>query len=589
MISKPQLPRSIDASWLRSQHAGLSEQAAPTELRLSSSDLQQRHYQNQQLITLVERYAYPLFEQLMAHTSSRLILSDMDGYVIQYWGIERYSDKLANIALETGVNWLEQYKGTNAIGTAIATQKAVAVIGEQHFIKQHRFMSCTASPIFSPSGEMIAVLDITSEQQRHNQQTMHLSSSLAQQVETALLCQLPQSHYRIDLAAQAHLLNSGWQGIVVADSEGKIVGHNPMAQQLIKQLSIGESLAEHLGERWSSEGQSDKAKLHLHTRALKPSTAKYEVIHADSEQDFSLDPTVNKAWQHAVKVVSKSIPLLILGETGVGKERFVKRLHQQSQRSGKLLQAVNCAALPNELVEAELFGYQAGAFTGANPKGFIGKIRQADGGFLFLDEIGEMPLAAQCRLLRVLQEREVVPIGGNQAFPVDVQVVAATHVNLTEHVASDLFREDLYYRLNGLQICLPALRERSDRSQLLRQLHQRYCTNEQSIDLALFAKLLAYEWPGNMRELDNFMQVACLLTEQQSQLNWNDLPESLQKQLANLPLSSDSPPNDLKQTIDENIVSVYQRCQGNITKAAKQLGISRNTLYRKLRKLKLKR
>ncbi|MDU7808242.1 MAG: sigma-54 factor interaction domain-containing protein, partial [Serratia marcescens] len=174
--------------------------------------------------------------------------------------------------------------------------------------------------------------------------------------------------------------------------------------------------------------------------------------------------------QQANKVITEQIPLLVLGETGVGKEQFVKKLHAQSSRRAQPLVAVNCAALPAELVESELFGYQAGAFTGANRTGFIGKIRQAHGGFLFLDEIGEMPLAAQSRLLRVLQEREVVPVGSNQSVKVDIQIIAATHMDLESLVSQGLFRQDLFYRLNGLQVRLPALRERQDIRLLTRRL-----------------------------------------------------------------------------------------------------------------------
>lgn len=229
-------------SWQRSLGAGLSEFRAGEDLRLTRSELKYKHEQYQQLIELVQSHALPLFNQLMAHSNSRLLLSDADGYVLKHWGVSRYSSKLADVALDIGVNWLEKYKGTNAIGTALTAKQAVSVVGEQHFIRQNRFMSCTACPIFSPQGEMLGVLDITSEQQRHSQQTLMLVSSLAQQVETALLCHLPDSHYRIDFAAQPSLLNSGWQGIVIASSDGRIVGCNPMAKQLLSQAKLGDSL-----------------------------------------------------------------------------------------------------------------------------------------------------------------------------------------------------------------------------------------------------------------------------------------------------------------------------------------------------------
>jgi len=184
-----------------------------------------------------------------------------------------------------------------------------------------------------------------------------------------------------------------------------------------------------------------------------------------------------------------------------------------------------------------------------------------------------------------------VPVGANQSYSVDIQVVAATHVNLQQTVAEGLFREDLYYRLVGLQITLPALRERSDITQLIEKLHRRYCEHSQQIESALMSKMLRYSWPGNLRELDNFMRVACLMSEQQECLYYADLPEALQQQLESeqtVERDDGDAPVELQLAIEQNIVKVYQHCQGNITQAAKRLGISRNTLYRKLRQLKLK-
>jgi len=269
MTVKPHFPTTqawLADSWQRSLGAGLSEFRAGEDLRLTRAELKHKHEQYQQLIELVQSHALPLFNQLMAHSNSRLLLSDADGYVLKHWGVSRYSSKLADVALDIGVNWLEKYKGTNAIGTALTAKQAVSVVGEQHFIRQNRFMSCTACPIFSPQGEMLGVLDITSEQQRHSQQTLMLVSSLAQQVETALLCHLPDSHYRIDLAAEPSLLSSGWQGIVIADSDGRIVGCNPMAKQLLTQAKLGDSLELHLGDSWARAGGFNRdLALHLQT------------------------------------------------------------------------------------------------------------------------------------------------------------------------------------------------------------------------------------------------------------------------------------------------------------------------------------
>lgn len=590
MTIAPQTQGWLSDSWSRSQGAGLRETDLPQELRLNRDALAERHYAHKQLIELVQQHALPLFNQLMAHTQSRLILSDPDGYVLHHWGVSQYSDKLANIALDIGVNWHEQYRGTNAIGTALTAKQVVSVIGDQHYIRQHRFMSCTASPIFAPNGEILGAIDITSEQQRHTQQTLLLISSLVQQIETALLCHLPGSHYRIDLAEQPSLIASGWQGIVVANAEGKILGCNPMAKKLLHSARVGDDVQQYFGQRWNSgEPISHHQRLHLKTQQLVP-TPKIHLVSQQIGVRFR-DPILERAWQQANKVVSRNIPLLIFGETGVGKEQFVNKLHRQSQRANRPLVAVNCAALPAELVESELFGYQAGAFTGASRNGYEGKIRQADGGFLFLDEIGEMPLATQSRLLRVLQEREVVPVGGNRSYKVDIQVVAATHADLQQLVRAGEFREDLYYRLNGLQVNLPPLRQRADIERIIHKLHKRYRIAPQRLSPELLASLLSHSWPGNLRELDNLMQVACLMADGEEELCWHHLPDALQQQLGQT--KQDEPQfeaceSELALMVNANIVATFHRFNGNVSQCAKHLGISRNTLYRKLKLIGLK-
>ncbi|ABE55618.1 GAF modulated sigma54 specific transcriptional regulator, Fis family [Shewanella denitrificans OS217] len=591
-------------SWQRSSLAGLEQTHLPEYHKLDPVSLQQKQADHSVLIRLVETQALPLFYQVMAHSQSRLILSASDGYVLKHWGLSKYSDKLANIALDEGVSWLEENQGTNAIGTALKARQLVSVIGEQHFFAKHRFMSCTASPIFSPSGELIAALDITSEQQVHSQQTLLLISSLAQLIETALLCQLPDSHYRVDLATQPHLFGSLWQGIAVADSQGKLLGFNPMAKHLLQSMQVGDSLTQHIGDRWQRERHSQHKMLHLKTQQVEKQPLKKS---APSQTANKLglkfkDPQLEQAWQQANKVLTRQIPLLICGETGVGKEHFVKQLHSQSDRHAKPLVAINCAAIPHDLVEAELFGYQAGAYTGANKQGFMGKIRQAHEGFLFLDEIGDMPLMVQTRLLRVLQEREVVPIGSNKAIPVDIQLVAASHGDLLSKVASGEFRQDLFYRLNGLQIRLPALRDRQDKLRIIEKLHGKYRLGEQGMCPQLLGLLLAYSWPGNLRELDNMMQVACLMAEGERQLTFDKLPSQIQVQLQTCATAvkqhgfspvietshTELKPKcrqNLAQQVEAEIMAAFLDADSNVSQCAKNLGISRNSLYRKLRKL----
>ncbi|MBT1445252.1 sigma-54-dependent Fis family transcriptional regulator [Shewanella sp. JM162201] len=602
-------------SWRRSEGAGLCEARPGYELKLSPVELEERCERHRQLIALVESEALPLFTRLMAHTESRLILSDAEGFVLRHWGLSRYSDRLANVALDCGVNWLEEHKGTNAIGTALKAKEALSVVGEQHFCRPHRFMSCTASPIFSPSGELIGALDITSERLRHNQQTLLLISSLAQQVETALLCALPGGRFRVDVAASRQLLCSGWQGILIADDDGRLLGLNPMARQYLGAAAPGMKVGELLGDDWQAQqALCSRGELHLSTCAIgtiTPSQAAKSTNAArapdaskasNSPKTQSVtstwgahgikplhfhDPQLESAWQQARKVISRKIPLLVQGETGVGKEHFVRQLFQESRLSGELV-AVNCAALPAELIEAELFGYQGGAFTGAARQGHLGKVRQADGGFLFLDEIGELPLAAQGRLLRVLQEREVTPVGGLKSHRVDIQVVAATHMDLAHMVRDGRFREDLYFRLNGLQVGLPPLRQRADRSRLIHKLHRQYRLNapgdEQQLCPQLLSLLEAYGWPGNLRELDNLMQVACLMAEGERELGLTHLSDAHRRALMQACAVQSASEPSLKAGLDGRIQATLAECDGNISEAARRLGVSRNLIYRSLKR-----
>ena len=569
----------LNCSWQRSSDAGLKIRCLPDEIRIAKSQLSERRALLSTVITLVEKHALPLFKQLFAHTNSRLILTDTEGVIIGSWGQEHFQNRLTSIALESGVCWQETLKGTNAIGTAIVEEKPISIIGDQHFIHQHRFISCSASPIFDHQRKMLAVLDITSEQQVHHSNTQHLVQNIVQKIESELLCTLPEGMLRVDLARDKSILNSGWQGIVIADEHGKIIAHNQVASQLFEhQQMIGKPIEQVL----EKEDHSLVYKLHALSE-IRPSR---HSTYSPSCELHDGDEKIEHAWQQACKVVNKQINLLILGETGVGKGEFVKTLHKQSKRKQAPLVIVNCGALPKDLVESELFGYAGGAFTGANSKGYQGKIRQADKGILFLDEIADMPLDAQCRLLHVLQEKEIVPVGSNQSYKVDIQIIAATHKNLQQQVEQGLFRQDLYYRLNGLVFTLPALKDRKDKSQLISKIHRKYASHQQTLCPDLLALFSSYHWPGNVRELDNVLKVASLLASDEPELRLAHVPEHIASTLVThevtLPNSDES---SLKNTIDEKLIKTYQANQGNISRTSKILGVSRNTIYRKLKKI----
>jgi transcriptional regulator with PAS, ATPase and Fis domain len=319
--------------------------------------------------------------------------------------------------------------------------------------------------------------------------------------------------------------------------------------------------------------------------------------------------------QKVRRVLNRDIPLLVLGETGTGKELLARAVHQASERAKQPFVAVNCASIPESLIEAELFGYEEGAFTGAKRKGAVGRIVQANGGTLFLDEIGDMPLTLQARLLRVLQERCVTPLGSHKTIAVDIAVIGATHRNLREMIERSQFREDLYYRLNGLVVRLPALRERSDLEVVARRILQSECPQgAPEIAPAVMDLFHRYAWPGNIRQLANVLRTAAVMATGEPRITEahlsDDFLEDVRRVVAAAqpvprmmaapplpaavaapaappmpaaPAPAAAPPLTLEEAEVAMIRQALAAAGGNISEASKRLGISRNTIYRKLR------
>jgi transcriptional regulator of acetoin/glycerol metabolism len=319
------------------------------------------------------------------------------------------------------------------------------------------------------------------------------------------------------------------------------------------------------------------------------------------------DPQMLRNIRCAHRIADTNVSVLIQGATGSGKEAFAHAMHLASSRAGRPFIAVNCAAIPETLIESELFGYKPGAFTGARREGLRGRIVQSSGGTLFLDEIGDMPIALQSRLLRVLEEREVMPLGSEGAIAVDLHVLAASHRNLREMIARGAFREDLYYRLNGITLELPALRERTDKERLIQHALAAETGNGRpaAIELDALQCLLTYSWPGNIRELRNVIRTALAICEG-GVVRAMDLPreirdgESLHEaqqdvMLGRLPVPPPAVPtgvheeslppcNRLQAAERAALLRAMEDLHGNMSRVAAELGVSRNTLYRKIKR-----
>ncbi|MBV7597615.1 sigma-54-dependent Fis family transcriptional regulator [Aeromonas sp. sia0103] len=545
MIELPQFAGPIQRSWQRCLHQGLSRQQSTELDLLPQGELSARLEASQGLVACFQRFVLPLFAQLLAGRPCRLLLCDAEGAILAASGDDGFARHAERIFLRSGARWGEASKGTNAIGTALAEQSEVQVLGAQHFFAQHSFLSCSACPLLGSDGQLLGVLDISTDAAHHDGDMLGTVRLLAMTLENALLARQPG--WLVDLEPQ-----SLWSARLLLGEAGELLGAN------------------RAGRLWLGQYPFDGQQLLRERRGLRLLPEPAPVVAPSQTASVPL------------KMLERGISLLVEGETGSGKEHLVRILHRQSSRRDKALLCVNCGALPAELVEAELFGYVGGAFSGARSQGSQGYLRAAHGGILMLDEIGELPLSAQTRLLRVLQERAVTPVGSHRPEPVDFWLVSASHRDLAAMVQAGTFREDLYYRICGWRQSLAPLRARplAERRALILHL-LREMDPALRLDEAAERQLLAHPLPGNVRQLKQVLEVACVLAEglgniQPSHLH---LPEAQT-------LSRAQCVGEAATLREHNRLRVQQTlaaCDGNVSEAARRLGISRTTLYRTLR------
>ena len=540
-------PSPIQRSWQRCLHQGLLRQQSAELDLLPQGELSARQEQHRTLITCFQRFVLPLFAQLLAGRPCRLLLCDGEGAILAASGDDGFARHAERIFLRSGARWGEASKGTNAIGTALAEQSEVQVLGAQHFFAQHSFLSCSACPLLGPDGQLLGVLDISTDAAHHDGDMLGTVRLLAMTLENALLARQPG--WLVDLDPQ-----SLWSARLLLGEGGELLGAN------------------RAGRLWLGQHPFDGKQLLRDRRGLRLEPEPV-VIQTENQPQPAVTAGV------PLKMLERGISLLIEGETGSGKEHLVRALHRQSSRRDKPLVCVNCGALPADLVEAELFGYVGGAFSGARSQGSQGYLRAAHGGILMLDEIGELPLPAQTRLLRVLQERAVTPVGSHKPEPVDFWLVSASHRDLAAMVQDGGFREDLYYRICGWRQQLTPLRTwpQGERLGLIRHLLSEM---DPALQLTPEAErqLLAHSLPGNVRQLKQALEVACVLAEGQG---WIEPAHLHLPEVAAMPAPRGT--TTLREQSRLRVQQTLTECGGNVSEAARRLGISRTTLYRALR------
>ena len=607
-------------SWLRCIDTHRLDPARPTEAYIvPDTQLREHREQSERLIAIARSGLETLFKQV-AGQNYVLLLADAKGVTVDFLGDPLFMDQLRTAGLYLGSEWSESRTGTCGVGSCIVTGEAMTIHQTDHFDTTHTPLSCTAAPIFDTKGELTAVLDISllrSPQPKVSQNlALHLVTASARRIELANLMAQMHSEWVLRFSRSPEFLDVDPEAAVALDASGRILGTTRGGALLLAQAGgvdwrlsspIGQPISRYLDmdiddlpnltrgrptEERLVFGRNGSA-LFAHAIEPQPPSGRRAPVEALPKPIAELsggDPAMAAMQTRAAKLARTTIPILIHGETGSGKEYLARALHDSSGRSGPFV-AINCAAIPEHLIESELFGHAAGAFTGATAKGRKGLIESADGGTLFLDEIGDMPYALQSRLLRVIAERELIPVGGIAPRPVDIKIISASHHDLRQLVAEGRFREDLFYRLNAASLTLPPLRERTDFEWLLERLvgeRARLAGRPAKLSPAARLALIRHGWPGNIRELVNAVDLAVALCDDET-IQPSDLPDFATVRVAAsapsaamVALRAPSPEEERAA-----LLAMLAATGWNISEAARRLGVDRTTVHRRMKRLRL--
>ncbi|MCH6267534.1 sigma-54-dependent Fis family transcriptional regulator [Neobacillus citreus] len=548
----------------------------------------------------------------LSFTRHAILFCDADGTILDCYGDCSLLRKLGNISnVNNGAQWSERWAGTNAIGTSILLQQPVQIFSSEHFAHGCHDWVCSSAPIMNPlTNELIGVINLSTTAPNFNPLSMMKTIEIANQIERIFF----RSNYQAYELMQSVYIEaiSKWkhQTVILCNRNGSIL--KASSELPVDQLDsiIGRIIENnHQSEKteWEEEVilqgslfQVKFKKICWHYQFLgliaimeKKIKSSQPIGKQNFHAKYSFQNLIGKSEAfksvlHTAKIAaSGDSNVLITGDSGTGKELIANAIHQASSRSDYPFIALNCAAIPKDLLPSELFGYVAGAFTGANPKGSIGKFELANKGTLFLDEIGDMPLEAQVQLLRVIQEQEIIRIGDKTRIPIDVRIIAATNKNFSEEIQLGKFRKDLYYRLNVIPIELPSLQQRAEDIPLLAEYFVRKLTLKNrkgpyQITVEAMEYLENYSWPGNIRELENVIEYAVTFSEN-GVITPMNLPRDIKPQQKQL--KEPTQMNPVNQAELDWILSALKQSNMNVSEAAKELNMSRSTVYRKLNRM----
>ncbi|HTT03446.1 MAG TPA: sigma-54-dependent Fis family transcriptional regulator [Steroidobacteraceae bacterium] len=618
-------PEYVKRSWLRclTQYS-LDPQSQREPHVLPRDERLDRKEQNFELVELADAEMAHLYHQL-AGSGYSIILTDRDGVLLDYHGDLSFRNAAFRTGLVLGAVWSEQYGGTNGMGTCLFERAPLIVHRDQHFFSRNIGLTCCAAPIFDHGGELIGVLDASGESDRAQQHTLVLVNMSAQMIENRLFLNRFRDTFVVRFHSRPELVGTWGEGIIALDPSGSIaaldrnalfqLGFKSAAElagaplERVFNISLSVLVARSQkksfhplpiyetrhGGRFFAVAQAPHSRRHQANKQQRITSAEDRAVSDGrrsvlDELDLG-DPSMARNVKAAKRVESRDVPILLLGECGTGKEFFARALHAASDRADKPFVAVNCGSLPEPLLQVELFGRVSAVSASAEEE--RGRIVQANGGTLFLDDVGDLPLDMQGQLLHVIEEREVLPRGGESPVKVDLRLVSAARCSLQERIRRGEFREDLFYRLQSLVLTLPPLRERTDKQILIRHIFAQESAAIPTLSMSedLVVALAAYSWPGNIRQLRNVLR-GMIALRNGDRLDVSSLPADygMGQPLAAEAESREAPPeaqalNPLEKAERGALLREIELHHGNISRVAHKLGIGRNTLYRKMRRL----
>jgi len=614
----------IKRSHERSKAFGVKEDQIISKKILNMKELSQMMKHSNNLLEIASPFIDDIY-QILSNTGFIVVLTDRNGCILSIKGKEETIKAAEELNMIPGAYMDEKSIGTNAMGTALNENTPIQITAKEHFISAYHKWTCSAAPIHNSQGEIIGSLNLTADKSQAHPHTLGVVISTVKAIENYLDNLEIQKQLISSQQYAFALMNHLSYGVIAVDDSDQILWINDTACRAVnikRSLLINTALTDIFPSWFLAKKQLNSNREYINQEdqfsiddlntnfifnaykiQIESNNKGYLVTFgskkhfmnvaskiAQSQSKYTFDDIITQNARmlqiiHYAQVVSKNpSTILITGESGTGKEVFAQSIHANSERKDGNFIAINCGAIPEDLLESELFGYEAGAFTGAKKEGKKGKFEIANGGTLFLDEIADLPISMQVKLLRAIQENYIVKVGGNEPINIDVRLITATNKDLKQEIEKENFRLDLYYRINVIEIKIPPLRERPedilDLSRFfLRTKAEKLQKPIPELSSTVISQIQNYEWPGNIRELENFIEKAIILNGNVELMGTKKVePTKITENTSSGELKT------LQEIEKEAIIKTIHLCHKNMSHAAKALNIGRNTLYQKMKK-----